>query len=186
MNHIHIFGAPGSGVTTLGKALAERLGFSHFDTDDYHWFTEDTLPYRRKRNPEHRRMLLRKDLEKSETWVLSGSLCGWGDVFIPKFELVVHLWLPPDIRLARIRAREIQRYGAERLAPGGDLHSVFEKFLKWAAAYDDAEGIKRNRASELLWMQKLTCPVLKISEEMPANTLVDHVLEKSKIADHKS
>ena len=183
-DHIHIFGAPGSGVTTLGKALAERLGFSHFDTDDYYWFTEDALPYRRKRNPDHRRQLLQNDLEKSEAWVLSGALCGWGDVFVPTFEFVIYLHLPLDIRLTRIREREVQRYGAGRLDTNGDLHIVFEKFLNWAAAYDEADGPKRSRASELLWLQKLACPVLNISEEMPLNVLIDYVFEKSQHLGH--
>ncbi len=183
-DHIHILGAPGSGVTTLGKALAKRLGFSHFDTDDYYWFTEDALPYRRKRNPDHRRQLLQKDLEQSEAWVLSGALCGWGDVFIPTFDFVIYLWLPPDVRLARIREREAQRYGAERLAADGDLHIVFEKFLNWAATYDDAGEHKRSGASELLWLHRLACPVLNISEEMPLNALVDRVLEKSQHIGH--
>lgn len=181
ISRIHILGAPGSGVTTLGKALAERLGFPHFDTDDYYWFTDDPLPYRRKRNPDHRRHLLQKDLEKSDTWVLSGALCGWGDVFMPQFELVVYLWLPVETRLARIREREIQRYGAERLAPGGDLHIIFEKFLTWAAAYDAENENIRSRASELHWLQKLACPVLKIEVEMPVNEAIGYILDKSDI-----
>lgn len=177
LKKIHILGALGAGVTTLGKALAERLGFSHFDVDDYVWFTGDDLPYRRKRNPEHRRRLLQQDLEKSEAWVLSGALCGWGDVFVPSFEMVVHLWLPVEVRLARIRERETRRYGAERLAPGGDLHLVFEKFLTWSANYDvDKENI-RSRASELRWLQQLTCPVLKIEAEMPLEKSVEFVLK---------
>jgi adenylate kinase family enzyme len=175
---IHILGAPGSGVTTLGKALAERLGFSHFDTDDYVWFTGDALPYRRKRNPDHRRQLLKNDLEKTEAWVLSCALCGWGDVFISKFELVIYLWLPAEIRLARIRERETRRYGAKRLAPGGDLNLVFEKFLVWAAAYDLENENIRSRASELRWLERLTCPVLKIEAEMSISDLVEFVLKK--------
>lgn len=175
-SHIHILGAPGSGVTTLGKATAAKLGFTHFDTDDYYWFTDDDLPYRRKRNPDHRRNLLGKDLTASENWVLSGALCGWGDVFIPDFELVVYLWLPVEIRLARIREREMRRYGAERLAPGGDLHLVFEKFLTWAAAYDTENENIRSRASELQWLQQLTCPVLRIEEEMALDTMVEIVI----------
>ncbi|GAB4496865.1 MAG: AAA family ATPase [Saprospiraceae bacterium] len=175
---IHILGAPGSGVTTLGKALADRLGFSHFDTDDYYWFTDDPLPFKRKRNPEHRRQLLKRDLEKSESWVLSGALCGWGDVFIPKFDMVVYLWLPAEIRLARIREREARRYGAERVSPGGDLNVVFEKFLSWAAAYDVENRNIRSRASELRWLEQLTCPVLKIEEEMPTSDWVEFVLKK--------
>lgn len=176
--HIHVLGAPGSGVTTLGKALAERLGFSYFDTDDYVWFTSDALPYRRKRNPDHRRQLLKNDLGKTQAWVLSGALCGWGDVFIPNFEFVIYLWLPAEIRLARIKERETRRYGAERLARGGDLHSVFEKFLAWAEAYDVENENIRSRASELNWLEQLTCPVLKIEKEMPLDDLVEFVLNK--------
>lgn len=172
-------GAPGAGVTTLGKALSERLGFFHFDTDDYYWFTDDPLPYKRKRNPEHRRQLLEKDLQQTDQWVLSGALCGWGDVFIPAFDLVVYQWLPAEIRLKRIREREMRRYGAERLAPGGDLNPVFEKFLKWAAGYDSENENIRSRASELHWLQKLACPVLKIEEEMPLEQMIGVVLKFS-------
>jgi adenylate kinase family enzyme len=32
---IHLIGASGSGTTTLGRALAQRLGYPHFDTDHY-------------------------------------------------------------------------------------------------------------------------------------------------------
>lgn len=176
MKKIHIMGAPGAGVTTLGKALAERLGFSHFDTDDYFWFTGDPLPYKRKRNPEHRRQLLGADLEKNATWVLSGSLCGWGDVFTPSFDKVIYLWLPAETRLARIREREVRRYGAERLAPGGDLHVVFEKFLAWAAAYDEESENVRSRARELRWLDGLDCPVVRMGEEMEVAEMVRRVL----------
>lgn len=175
---IHILGAPGAGVTTLGKALAHRLGFSHFDTDDYYWFTGDPLPYKRKRNPDHRRQVLGSDLSASDCWVLSGSLCGWGDVFVPQFDATVYLWLPAEVRTARIREREIRRYGDERLAPGGDLHIVFEKFLRWASAYDEESGNARSRTNELSWLEKLPCPILKIETEFTENDLCDHILTR--------
>lgn len=161
--HIHIFGAPGSGVSTRGRALAERLGYAFFDTDDYYWFTDDALPYRRKRNAEHRLRLLQADLARHDRWVLAGALCGWGDALIPQFDLVIYRWLPASIRLERIRARETARYGAERLAPGGDLHGVFEKFLTWAAAYDTAGAEQRGRARDEAWLAGLPCRVVRPS-----------------------
>lgn len=174
--NLHILGAPGSGVTSLGRVLATRLNARHFDTDDYHWFTDDVLPYRRRRNPDHRRQLLAKDLDAHKDWVLSGALCGWGDVFVPRFQAVVYLWLPLETRLARIRERELVRYGATRLAPGGDLHTVFEKFCSWAATYDDNSGNIRSRAYELEWLQKLPCSVVRIEEEISVEDLVERVL----------
>jgi adenylate kinase family enzyme len=163
MNKIHILGAPGSGTTTFGKKLAKEMGCTHFDTDDFYWFTEDPLRYRRKRNTEHRRKLLTEALESTEKWVLSGALCGWGDVFIPQFEKVIYLSAPIEIRLARIRDREIVRFGADRINEGGDLHLVFERFLQWAANYDtDIENI-RSRKKELDWLEKLDCEIIWIN-----------------------
>lgn len=176
--NLHILGAPGAGVTTLGRMLAQQLGLTHFDTDDYHWFTDDVLPYRRRRNPDHRRQLMMKDFEAHPGWVLSGALCGWGDVFIPGFDRVVYCWAPVEVRLARIRERELARYGAERLAPGGDLHSVFEKFCTWAAAYDEDSGNIRSRAKELEWLEQLTCPVLRLETVMPPEEMLEKVLEQ--------
>lgn len=176
MPAIHLLGAPGSGVTTLGRTLAGRLNIPHFDTDDYHWFTEDALPYRRRRNPEHRRQLLELDLDGNERWVLSGALCGWGDVFIPRFQAVIYLWLPAELRLARIREREMARYGPDRLAPSGELYTVFEKFCTWAAAYDDPSEKLRSRARELAWLGRLPCPVLRIEEELNLEDTAKQVL----------
>jgi adenylate kinase family enzyme len=42
---IHVMGASGSGVTTLGRALADALAFPHYGTDDYFWLPT-TPPYR--------------------------------------------------------------------------------------------------------------------------------------------
>lgn len=170
-------GAPGAGVSTLGKALAKRLGHAHFDTDDVYWFTDDELPYRRKRNPDHRRQLLTEHLGTSESWTLSGSLCGWGDVFIPQFELVVWLWLPADLRIPRIEQRERLRYGNERLEPGGDLHVVFEKFKQWAATCDDEGGGLRSKQNELDWLAQLTYPVIKIEENLSTEEMVEQLMK---------
>lgn len=37
--NIHIFGASGSGATTLGRFLAVQLNVPCFDSDDYFWKT---------------------------------------------------------------------------------------------------------------------------------------------------
>jgi adenylate kinase family enzyme len=105
LHHIHILGASGSGTTTLGRALAKRLQCPHFDTDDYFWLlTDPSFTHQRERTERQR--LLMDDVTAHDSWVLSGSLCGWGDVAIPLFELVVFLWIPHDVRMARLRQRE--------------------------------------------------------------------------------
>jgi adenylate kinase family enzyme len=163
---VHIMGAPGSGISTLGRQLGAKLGCRALDVDDYHWFTSDPEPYRRRRNPAHRLQLLEADLDANTDWVLSGSLCGWGDVLIPRFTAVVWLGLPTTLRLARIEARELARYGPERLEAGGDLATVFEKFKAWAVRYDDPDytGV-RSRQAELTWLEALNCPVWRSSHD---------------------
>jgi adenylate kinase family enzyme len=164
---IHITGAPGSGVTTLGRALAEHLNCPALDTDDFYWFTDDALPYRRKRNPQHRLRLLTEALNAIEgPFVVSGALLGWGASLVPRFDAIVYCWLPTALRLERIREREAMRYGRSRIEPGGDLHLVFEKFLTWAADYDapDAERI-RSKAHEQAWLGTVEVPVINLLED---------------------
>jgi adenylate kinase family enzyme len=177
LSKIHIMGAPGAGVTTIGRAVATQLGVPHFDIDDYHWFTTDPEPYRRRRNPDHRSQLLTADLEQAGNhWVLTGSLCGWGDGFIPLFDCVVYCWAPAEERLRRISEREHARYGPARLAPEGDLHSVFEKFKAWAAAYDDPNAAHlRSKVAELDWLRNLSCPVLLLDTPMTVEAAVEAV-----------
>lgn len=55
----------------------------------------------------------------------SGSLYGWGDIFIPYFDLAVFLWIPIELRLERLKNREKSRYG-DLILPGGSME---EKFL---------------------------------------------------------
>ncbi len=78
---IHIFGASGSGTTTLASRLAVRHGHRHPDTDEFFWLPTDP-PYREKRPREARLALLRRALGETPSWVLSGSLCGWGDPLV--------------------------------------------------------------------------------------------------------
>lgn len=170
--HWHVFGPPGAGVSTLGRTLAQALDAVYIDVDDIVWFTDDALPYRRKRNPDHRRALLTEKLQAAPRWVLGGALCGWGDVFIPLFDRIIFLDQHTDIRLAQIRQREVARYGPERLAPGGDLHFVFEKFLQWAAAYDDSTT-QRGRAAEMEWLE--ACGKLVLLLPAGKRTLTDIV-----------
>ena len=163
-NRIHIFGASGSGTTTLAAALAATYGHRHLDTDDFYWLPTDP-PYRQKRPPEVRLALLQAALEESASWVLSGSLCGWGDPLIPEFDLVVFLVVPTDVRLERLRARELDRYGHTTIAPGGKLHQAHLQFLDWAERYDTGDLQMRSRTFHEAWLSKPSGRVLRLEGE---------------------
>jgi hypothetical protein len=99
--------------------------------------------------------------------VLSGSLCGWGDPLIPEFDLVVFVVTPTAVRLARLRAREVQRYGPEAIASGGPLHQAHIEFMDWAARYDTGGPEMRSVALHQGWMSNLPCVTLRLDGDRP-------------------
>jgi adenylate kinase family enzyme len=173
IQRIHILGASGSGTTTLGRDLANHLHTPHFDTDDYFWLPTDP-PFTKTRHTTLRQQRLLTDLQAHGTWVLSGSLCGWGDGAIPLFELVIFLWIPATTRMQRLRRRERERYGM-RIMPGGDMHEQSQAFLHWAASYDDGDVNRRSRRLHETWLSRLSCPMVRLEGEYTIKEQIDAV-----------
>jgi adenylate kinase family enzyme len=161
VDHIHILGASGSGTSTLGDTLARSFEYVHLDTDGYFW-EPTTPPFQQTRGRQRRQALLCAALDTHPRWVLSGSLCGWGDIFIPCFDLVIFLFVPQEIRMARLKAREERRFGQEALAPGGALHASHMAFMTWAAAYDEGGDDMRSRRRQEQWLAALPCPCIRL------------------------
>jgi len=160
---IHILGASGSGTTTIAKQISERLGYAHLDTDDYFWLPTDE-PYTLQRPVYDRLKLLKADLSTANNWVLSGSLMGWGDELIPLFDLVVFIYVQPDIRLERLKQREFERYGRE-IFEGGSKYEASQEFLEWASSYDTGTTMGRNLQRHRKWLAELDCPILEIEND---------------------
>ncbi len=171
---IHILGASGSGVSTLGRALAQKTNAAFFDSDDFFWESTNP-PFTKKRAVEERRELLEKSASQSPQWILSGSAVGWGNFLKPLFSHVIFLSLPAEIRMSRIRARETERYGT-RIAPGGDMHQQSLDFLAWAARYDLGGMDVRSLALHEAWMRSLPCPLLRLSSLESLEVLVSQSL----------
>lgn len=158
---LHIFGASGSGATTLARTLAERCGWLHLDTDDFYWLPSEP-PYLHKRTPQQRVALIREQLEQAPSWILSGSLCSWGEALIPAFSHALFLRLDDTERMHRLHQREVARYGG-RIEPGGDMHSQSQAFLDWASGYEQGDLHTRSLLMHETWIeQQLDCPLLRL------------------------
>lgn len=168
---ISIAGASGTGKTTLAAALAKRLGIPALDSDHYYW--QPTQPrFRVTRPVEERRRLLRVDFDRYQSLVVSGALTGsWGDEWAERLDLVVFLLLPPDVRMARLRAREEQRYG-DALRNDHETKANSVEFLAWAEGYDRPGSDASNRQGHEAWLATLSCPVLRLES---AGTVEDHI-----------
>ncbi len=157
---IHIFGASGSGTTTIAVRICDRLGHKHIDADDYFWLPT-AEPFTVER-PRHECLsLIREELLRYEKFVLSGSLSGWGEIFIPVFDLVVFVYVPQDIRRERLLKREYKRYG-DRILQGGDKHEESSNFIDWAMAYDIGNRNGRSLRKHENLLKAIECSVLKI------------------------
>jgi adenylate kinase family enzyme len=174
MARILITGAAGSGTTTLGRALAVRLGWAHEDSDAYYWVATDP-PYTEMRSPEERIALLLPKLETRRDWVLSGSPIEWGAALEPLYELIVFLRLDHDVRMERLRRREQADFGP-RIAPGGDMAAINAGFIEWAASYDAGGLEQRSLAQHERWLSRQRCPVLRLDSIAPVATLLAAVL----------
>ncbi len=155
---LHIFGASGSGVTTLGQQLSQRFNLPYYDTDSYHW-VPTYPPFTIKRPAEERHLWLVNDLAKQNSWILGGTVYNWGNYYQSAFDVAVYLWVPPAIRLQRLHKREEAR-GQLTNAAATLAQSKF--FLDWTAHYDEGDLPGRSRTKHIEWISKLTCPVIRI------------------------
>lgn len=176
--HIHIFGASGSGTTSISKAICEKLGYSHFDADDYFWLPTKE-PFTQERNKIERINMLKKDLSENSNWILSGSLTGWAEELLPLFNLVVFVYVPKDIRIERLKKREEERYGY-RVLPGGDRYEASCNFIDWASSYDSGTNTGRNLYKHKKWLETVECPVFEI-ENIEFEKSVESVISKINI-----
>lgn len=154
-NVIHIYGASGSGTSTLGKKICDELGYKFMDTDDYYWLPSNPK-YTYRRPVEERLELMKNDISKADNAVISGSLTDWGDELIPLFTLAVRLETETNIRIDRLRKREKASFG-NRIDVGGDMYQNHLDFIEYAKAYDNGGLEIRSKASHDEWQRLLLC-----------------------------
>lgn len=173
---LHIFGAAGTGVTTLGKAMALYLDVPYFDSDLYFW-QATVPPFTERRAPAERNAMISRELHAAPSWVLGGSVVNWGDGVFPPFDLIVFLWLPAEIRMPRLRQREYERYGS-LLDTDAAMKERFDAFLAWAADYDHNTGIaNRTLAAHEAWLAKQTAPVLQLREDRSTEERMEAIMD---------
>ncbi|SQG00256.1 putative cytidylate kinase [Paucimonas lemoignei] len=164
--YILITGAAGSGTSTLGYELSEQLSVRHIEADDYFWHPTDP-PYQQRVAAEPRCALMLADLRAAPDAVVSGSVMDWGRELEDIFDLVVFLYVPSDIRLARLKRREEQRFGVAR-----------PEFLAWAAQYDSGTEPGRSLRRHREWLEQRQCEVLRLEGDLSRESRVGAVVEK--------
>lgn len=165
---IMIIGPSGSGKTTLGIEVAKRMGLPFFDVDDFIWRRDTPEPYTAMYSREEKISGLKNAIMPYENFVMAGSMSSFHEAFDQYFDLMVFLYVAPDIRVERIKERAVQRFG-DRVAEGGDMYESNRKFIEYNRSYetDGSPNLREQRA----WMDSLSCRILELdgSDEIEKN-----------------
>ena len=160
-----ITGASGAGSSTLAAALAPVLSATYLDGDHYFWLKPEP-PFTDRRPVSERLTMLLHDLQRHPRSVLAGAVEGWGLALEDAFDVIVFLRLPAPLRVARLRAREVARFGA-----------ADEDFLRWASDYDTGTTEGRDLAKQGRWLAERTCPVIELPGDLSVAQRVEAVLK---------
>lgn len=156
---IIIIGPSGSGKTTLGKIAARKLGYPYFDVDDYIWKQNTDSPYTQMYTRDEKISRLSNDIAPYEHFVMAGSMSSFHYAFDEMFEMMVLLYVSPDIRIERVHKRAIERFG-ERVLEGGDMYEAHMRFLNDNRRYE--EDGSPNMREQKEWMENMSCVKIEL------------------------
>ena len=162
---IIICGLNGSGKTTTGRLVAERLGIKRMDVEDY-YFLDSEIPFTVSRTKDEVRELMWADIQKHKEYVLSSVGCDWGEQIEGSLALAVFLTAPKETRMARIDHREIVRFG-DRVLEGGDMYEQQKRFRQFVAG--------RSEEPYRAKVMQLNCPVLELDSTQPLEVIVEKI-----------
>ena len=177
---ILIFGASGSGTTTLGKEIEKRTNFVHLDVDDYYW-KKTEQPFQEKTPLRERNENLKADFNKNQDVIISGSMVSWGKEWETSFDLAIFIHLNNNKRMERLKRRESERYG-EKLLTDKNTKQHSKAFLEWASQYENPYFDGRSLKVHTDWIELLDCKVLRIDGEMELKNKTEKVLAEIKIS----
>ena len=166
---IQICGLNGCGKSTLGKALAERIGF-YFIDNEFLYFSRPNAdePYANPKSRTEVEKLLMDEVSKHPDFVFSAVKGDYGQDIVPMYNYVVVIEVPRKIRSQRVRNRSFQKFGS-RMLMGGDLHNQEEAFFKMVDSRQ--EDYIEN------WLHGLNCPIIRVDGTKPIEENVAYIIQ---------
>lgn len=166
---IIICGLNGTGKSTLGKFLAEKLHFHFIDIENLYFpKTNPNYIYSSPRTREEVEKILLHEMKMYENFILSSVKGDYGKDIDSFFQCAILLDAPRDIRLQRIKDRSFHKFG-NRMLSGGDLFEQEEKFFCFV------ESRNENTVEE--WVKSLKCPVVRMDGTKPIDENTNFIIE---------
>ena len=165
---ILICGLNGTGKSTLGRILADRMGYEFIDNEDLFFLkTDPSYTFSSPRSEEEVIRLLEDKISGNNRFIFAAVKGNYGDRLIALLDYIVLIEVPKQIRSNRVRDRSYQKFG-DRILSGGDL---YEKENKWFSLTD-------NRPDTYVtdWLETLDRPVIRIDGTLPVEKNVNYLV----------
>lgn len=184
---ILICGLNGSGKSTFGKALAEKLNFHFIDNEDLYFpKTNPDYMFSSPRTREEVEKLLFDEIRLHESFVFTSVRGDYGEEFYPYLQCVVVIEVPREIRMRRVRNRSYLKFGG-RMLEGGDLYEREERFFALVESRPEnivEEWLKSLRESlikrSVLISDPSYIPVIRIDGTKSVDENIDFVMNNIK------
>ncbi|MCI8349700.1 MAG: AAA family ATPase [Oscillospiraceae bacterium] len=161
-------GLNGVGKSTLGRALAEKMGAHFIDNEDLYFpKTDPEYLYAASRSREEVEELLLREIREHGDFIFASVKGDYGEEVVSRFRYAVLVEVPRELRLARVRERSFQKFGA-RMLEGGDLRGQEEAFFDFVAT--------RPEDTVEEWAKCLRCPMLRVDGTRPVEENVGFIL----------
>lgn len=165
---IQICGLNGCGKSTLGRALAKEMGFYFIDVEDLYFPAEQTdSPYTNAKSRTEVEKLLLEKINRHPNFVFAAVKGDYGEDIISKYDYVVNIEVPKNIRSQRVRNRSFLKFG-DRMLMGGDLHDQEEKFFRMTDSRQDAYVED--------WINKVKSHVISVDGTKTIEENIKHII----------
>lgn len=165
---ILICGLNGTGKSTIGSILAERLGYNFIDNEDlFHPKIDPEYIFSNPRSREEVELILNTMISENNQFVFSAVKGDYGENLIAALDYAILIEVPREIRIQRVKERSYQKFG-KRMLPGGDL---YEQECAWFTFVE-------NRSEDYVskWIEQINCPVIRLDGTLPVMDNIDYLL----------
>ena len=165
---ILICGLNGTGKSTLGRMLADRIGYEFIDNEDLHFpKAEAGYDFSNPRSKEEVIRLLEEKIDGNNRFLFAAVKGDYGDKLLVSLDHIVLIDVPKQTRGQRVRSRSFSKFG-NRILPGGDL---YEREEAWFSLTDS-----RPEDYTTKWLETVSCPVIHVDGTLPVRQNVDYLV----------